>query len=102
MIITRPVVVLMVILLMVLHTNPVLADCQAEAKTCATALNKAQMVISDQGQLITDLKKKSALDEAIKADQQSQLNSSLRDPVKVALATTILVLVLELATGHLK
>jgi hypothetical protein len=76
--------------------------CDTRLDLCIEVVKDSKTVIDAQDTEINSYKEKSALDEQIKADQAKVIESPLHDPVKVGLAATILVIVLELATGHLK
>ncbi len=90
------------ILLVIVLASKCHADCPNTLKLCLDVVTKANAVIADDKATISQYTEKSALDEQIKTDQQKQLESPLRDPVKVALGTTVLIIVLELVTGHIK
>lgn len=73
--------------------------CDQVLKSCDAALN-AQVEVNQQlTQQVKNYEAKSALDERIKADQQKELNSPLHSTLTVAAGTTIVVLLLEIATG---
>src|SRR5271166_3137240 len=94
--------ILLVLLLSLTINNCAKADCNSTLNACLNVVAASKAVIADQDQEIAQLQAKSSLDEAIKSDQAKILASPLSDPVKVALGTTVLIVVLELVTGHLK
>lgn len=71
-------------------------------KACDNALQLAQKLITDQQVQLNNYGQQSALQNQIIADQKKELDSPLHDPVKVAAATTVLIIVLELVTHHLQ
>lgn len=90
------------ILTMILISPLAKADCNSVLKSCDAAL-KAQVDLNiEKNTQITNLGHKSELDEQLKADKDAQLASPLRDPIKVAATTTIVILVLEIVTGVFK
>jgi len=79
------------------------------AQTCEKTLNACEGAYQSQKKLITDQKaqienyyKKDQLSYQIIQDQQNQLSSPWKDPVKVAAITTIGVIILEIALGVFK
>ncbi len=87
---------------LILVSNVAHADCPGTLKLCDAALRAEIALRQDDDAQIKNYQTKSALDEQIKSDQQHVIDSPLHDPVKVAMGTTILVIILELITGHLK
>jgi hypothetical protein len=89
-------------LILILISNTSLADCQATLAACDAVVEAGKVEIKDLTTQVMNYEQKSALDEQIKSDQQAKLDSPLRDPIKVAAGTAVLVIVLEVLTGHLK
>lgn len=79
-----------------------LADCVHNLDLCDAAVNKQQVVITEQSKQITNYEQMSSLDRAIIQHQQEQLDSPFRDPVKVAAGTVVVIIVLEIVFGAFK
>lgn len=92
----------LVILLTLIMAQVVKADCSKTLDLCNEAVNKQGKVIKDQDKVIADYAKETELDKQINTDLHKELSSPLRDPVKVAAGTTLLILIIEIATGHIK
>lgn len=93
---------ILIVILTLLLAQASQADCQTTLTKCDTAVNALKTLVNAQGKEISDLKTQSALQQQINKDQASKLNSPLHDPVKVAAATVVIVLVLEIVTGVFK
>jgi len=78
------------------------SDWSDEAKACEKALADAQNVVYEQGKEIWEYTDQTDLQKSIIAAKDQQLASPLRDPIKVAGATAVILTVLIVVTGHLK
>lgn len=76
-----------------------LADCKKTPELCDKIVSESRQIIKEQQDQIKDYSNQSNLQRQIIADKDSQLASPLRDPVKVAAGTVIVVLVVEILTG---
>lgn len=92
----------MLIGLVALPVNAIASNCQDTLRVCDEVVKEGQKLIDEQKIQLSNYADKSALDEQIKSDQYRELQSPLKDPVKVGLAAAILVITLEVLTGHLK
>lgn len=90
-----------VVLTMLLSVTAV-ADWSSEVRACDKALSDSQNLVFEQGKLIVMYKDRDVLQDALIESQGKRLESPLHDPVKVAVVTTVAVIVLEVLTGRLK
>ncbi len=93
--------VLIVVLTLMIPTTS-LGDCKATPVLCDRIIQESKVIIKEQDAQINDYKTQSSLQRQILADKDRQLASPLRDPVKVALGTTVVLLLTGLLTGHIK
>lgn len=78
------------------------ADCTTILSLCDKEVQNCRNLVTQQSTQINNYKQNDGLQKQIIADKDKQLSSPLRDPVKVAAGTTMLILVLEIVTGHIK
>lgn len=78
------------------------SDCAVELNKCSATVNAAKVYIKDMEIQIQNYKDDDQLQKQLIKDQKDKLESPLHDPIKVAAGTTILILILEIATGHIK
>lgn len=69
---------------------------------CDAALEDQRAVVKDLTVQVGNYQKESDLQKALVADKDAQLSNPLRQPIVVASIAAVCIIVLEVATGHLK
>jgi len=93
---------LSLVMILVSQTSLAGVTCDDKLNACDKALNLSQQVIEDYRTQVSNYRNESELDKQIIADYRAKDSSPLRDPVKVAAGTTVLLTVILIATGHIK
>lgn len=90
------------LLIVVLAAVTAKADCSQILNACDQALEDQRVLVRDLTMQVGNYQKESELQKSLIADKDAQLSNSLRQPIVVASIAAVCIIVLEVATGHLK